>query len=272
MTGGWSASLRVRFVREGPRTTLRRREQRGPLVLQQPLYPEGADLCQCVIVHPPGGIAGGDALFLDVDVDAGASAQLTTPGAAKWYRCDAAAASQDVVLRVGAGATLEWLPQGAIVYDGARASSNVRIELARDATLVAFDAVCLGRVASGERFRSGHWRQRLEIVRDGALIWSERAVLHAANGFAASPVGLENQPVFGTLVAVGDEAHETLGALRNAVASDGDGVVTHLPQLIVARYRGASLQGASAYFAALWSALRPVIANRAARPPRIWST
>jgi len=268
----WDAVLRLRFLRNGPRTILSRCEHCGPLRVQKPLYPEGPELCQCIIVHPPGGIASGDRLSLDIEAGAGTSVQLTTPGAAKWYRCATLPSSQETVLRVASGALLEWLPQGTIVFDGARASSSMRIELARDATLVAFDAVCLGRVASGERFATGSWRQRLEIVRDGALVWSERAALEAENGFVASPIGLNGLPVFGTLIATGNHPHDVLGALREVAPMDGEGAITCLSDLLIARYRGHSLADASAYFAGLWALLRPRLANRAAQPPRIWST
>ena len=271
--GGWDARLALAFRHDTTRTVVTRREHRGPLVVQKPLHPEGPDVCQCIVVHPPAGIAAGDRLALDVDVGHRAWAQLTTPGAAKWYRSCGAAASQELRASVGENAVLEWLPQGTIVYDGARARSETRIALARNATFIGADVVCLGRRASGERFRRGEWRQRLEIVRDAVLIWSERAVLDPKRRLLASPVGLYDAPVFGTFVAVGTRIDDaTLPALRDIAPAQGDGAVTQFPDVVVARYRGDSMEAASAYFAALWSRLRPVLTGRAAVRPRIWST
>ena len=198
----WHARLALRFARDGARTALAERSHQGPLVVQKPLYPEGDGVCQCIVVHPPAGIAGGDQLALAVDVGAGAHVQLTTPGATKWYRAAGRRAAQRIDCAVGAGAVLEWLPQGTIVFDGADADSAVRITLARDATYMGWDVVCLGRTASGERFRSGQWRQRTEIVRDDALVWSERTRLDGASRLLASPAGLYGAPVFGTFVAM----------------------------------------------------------------------
>ena len=249
-----------------------RREHRGPLVVQKPLYPEGPDVCQCVVVHPPAGIVGGDRLALDVTVGAGACVQLTTPGAAKWYRSAGAPAAQTFGVRVDDEASLEWLPQGTIVYDGARARSATRIALTRSSTFIA-DIVSLGRRAAGERFRCGEWRQRFEIVRDAALIWSEHAVLHGESGLLASPAGLNGASVFGTFVAVGAKTVESmLPALREIAPVQGDSAVTHLPDVLVARYLGESMEAASAYFGALWSAVRPALTGRPAMRPRIWST
>src|SRR5262249_52931211 len=161
----------------GARTRLARRAHEGPLVVQKPLYPEGDDVCQCIVVHPPGGIAGGDHLGLAVHVGSDARAQLTTPGAAKWYRADGRPGAQHLDFSSGEGAVLEWLPQSSILFDGIDARSEVRVRLGRDGVYIAFDVVCLGRTASNERFDNGTWRQRIDIEREDALIWSERTVL-----------------------------------------------------------------------------------------------
>src|SRR6185436_819073 len=96
------------------------------------------------LLHPPGGLVGGDELSIDVEVDAGAHALVTTPAAGKVYRTNGATARQTQRLRVAEGGTLEWLPQEAILYDGARATLETRVELARDARFLGIDAVCFG--------------------------------------------------------------------------------------------------------------------------------
>jgi urease accessory protein len=273
---GWDAHLALGFARRGERSALARRTHRGPLVVQKALHPEGPAVCQAIVVHPPGGIAGGDRLALTVDVDAGAHAQLTTPGAAKWYRSTGAAACQSLAARVGAGATLEWLPQEAIVFDGARAQTSTIVSLAADAIFLGWDIVCLGRTASGETFRHGRYRQRFELVRDGALVWAERTALIGGNRLASSPVGLNGCPMFGTFVvaapAVPGGALAAWRGIRPADAESTEGAVTQLPGVLVARCRGRSPEAARRWFAALWTAVRPAVCGRAAVPPRIWNT
>ena len=269
----WDARLALAFARVGERSVMTHREHRGPLVVQKAFHPEGPGVCQCVIVHPPAGIAGGDRLWLEVALGRDSFVQLTTPGAAKWYRSAGRSASQTLRARVDEGATLEWLPQGAIVYDGAIARSDTRIELAPTSTFIAAEIVSLGRRASGERFRCGQWRQRFDIVRDGALIWSERGVLDPTTGLLASPVGLNDAPVFGTFVAVAPRIDDTMiAALRDIAPAQGEAAVTRLPGLLVARYRGESIEAGGAHFASLWSALRPALTGRVALRPRIWNT
>ncbi len=241
--------------------------------MQKALYPEGERVCQCVIVHPPGGIVGGDGLRLDVALGEGAHAQLTTPGAAKWYRSAGPVATQVLRARVAGGALLEWMPQGNILYDGAHASLATEIVLDGDAAFIGWDACCLGRTASAEPFVRGSFRQRFEIVQHDALIWSERAKFAGDSPLFASPVGLYGSPIFGTFVAVGSGLDDDILARCRALpTADGECALTRLPELVVARFRGATLEAAHRCFARLWAILRPAMTGRTAVPPRIWST
>lgn len=269
----WHARLALRFERRDARTVLVHRAHEGPLVVQKPLYPEGDVVCQCIVIHPPGGIAGGDRLDLDIEAGAGAFAQLTTPGAAKWYRAGGHDSGAGTRIRAGAGAVVEWMPQGNIVFRGAQARATLQVELQGDAVFLGWDISCLGRTASAETFDAGTWRQRIDVRRDDALIWSERAVVTGASAAMSSPSGLNGAPVFGTLLVVADAIDNSLlAACRGRAPLSGDGVVTRFPGVLVARYRGHATAAAHAWFAALWSLLRPALAGRPAIPPRIWNT
>ena len=270
---GWAAKLELRFERERARTVLKSRRHVGPLRVQKPLYPEGPDICQVIVVHPPGGIVGGDSLAIDIDAGKGAHVQVTTPSAAKWYRSTARVARSDAILRGHAGALIEWLPQETLLFDGARAAIRLRVLLTGDARYIGWDVTCLGRAASGERFTSGHLHQTLELFRDDALIWGERTVLDGGSRALHSPAILNGAPVFGTLVAVGAAVHDDLLAVCRAVGcASGEAAATRLPQAFVARYRGDCANAARAYFATLWTLLRPMFAGRKAVLPRIWNT
>lgn len=269
----WDASLALRFERVGNRSVLTERMHRGPLVVQKALYPEGPDVCQCVIVHPPAGIVGGDQLLVSASIGPGAHAQLTTPGAARWYRSAGLPAQQMFRAQIGDGGWLEYLPQGTIVHEGAIASSTMHIALDGASGFVAAEVVALGRRAAGEQFRCGEWRQRIDIVRDGAPIWSERAVVAGGGALLKSAVGLNGSSVFGTFIAVGGHPPDkSIPQLRALSPTEGQGSVTRLPVAIVARYLGDSMEAAHAYFAAVWGVLRPSLCQRIAVHPRIWST
>ncbi|MEX6501536.1 urease accessory protein UreD [Pseudomonas zhanjiangensis] len=271
-TPSWHAELQLGYARDGTSTRPVLRRHRGPLRVQKHLYGEGPEVCQHIIVHPPGGIAGGDRLDIRAELGAGAWAQLTSPGAAKWYRA-AGPAQQNIQLRVGSGATLEWLPQESIVYAGAQAELSTSIELEGDARLCYWDLVALGRPASGERFDAGHFQARLDIRRDGQLLWHERQRVVGGDGLLDSPIGLAGQPVFATLLITGEIDDALLQRCRELPAPAGlRGDLSQLPGLLAARCLAAEALHARAWLIELWRLLRPALLGRSAVPPRIWST
>lgn len=270
---GWEAELALHYSRRGQQTLLERREHRGPLVVQKPLYPEGEAVCQTIVVHPPAGIAGSDRLTLSVRVGDGAHAQITTPGAAKWYRSSGAAASQKLIFCVASDAVLEWLPRESIFHNGALATIETEIALAGNAVLLAWDVGCLGRRLSGERWSRGHVRQRLTLRRDGARQWSERAIIDGGGDLLHADVGLKGRTVFGTFLASASQVPDGLLVASRAIGcDDGEVAVTRLPGVLVARYSGDSPEAAHGCFGALWALARQALAHRSALPPRIWST
>lgn len=267
----WKASLSLGFSFESQKTTLSRKIHDGPLVVQKPLYPEGGEVCHAIIVHPPGGIAGGDELNLKVATGANASALLTTPGAAKWYRSAGPLARQQVALEVGG--TLEWLPQESIVFDGALAQTEYAVHLAAGASLIGWDIVCLGRTGSGERYSRGSYRNAISVRRDGRLLWLERGRVEGGGRLLDSPAGLAGNPVYGTLFAAFPHFEKRiLAELREQTPTSGRGAVTLLPGILLARYLGSSSEAARRYFIALWRVLRPALNGREAIEPRIWQT
>jgi urease accessory protein len=271
LVSSWKASLSLDFSFENKKTTLSRNVHDGPLIVQKPLYPEGREVCHAIVVHPPGGIAGGDELSLKVQTDKNASALLTTPGAAKWYRSSGAWARQGAVFDVEGA--LEWLPQETIVFEGARADIAFEASLEADARLVAWEIVCLGRTGSGERFETGECRLHTRVVRDGRLVWRERGRIEPASRAAASAAGLAGEPVFATMIVAAPEIDDACLAAARAVSPErGTWGVSRLPGLLVARHRGDSTEVARRYCTAVWAACRVGVLGREAVEPRIWRT
>ena len=126
----WHGHLTLRYRRDGARTLAHDRHD-GPLRVLKALYPEGDGICHHVLVHPPGGIAGGDHLDIAVDVGANAHALITSAGAARFYRSDDKPAAQIARIHVQHNARLEWLPLETIAFPGCRASNQVHFVLAR---------------------------------------------------------------------------------------------------------------------------------------------
>jgi urease accessory protein len=271
---GWEAKLQLEYERRNGQSLLAARRHEGPLRVQKPLYPEGDGICHTIVVHPPGGIADGDRLELDVSLREGARALLTTPGATKWYRAAAAGARQELRFELQPGAMLEWLPQESIVFDGARAEMTTSVRLHGDALYLGWEILCLGREAAGERFSRGRVRLKTEIWRGDARLWNEFALVHGGDAQLDSFAGCAGHPVCATMLLAGaDIDAELLTRLRQVTVGDGiRGGITALPGMLVARCLAPYAEPARHYFTALWGLLRPAVSGRVALMPRIWST
>jgi urease accessory protein len=266
----WHASLRLRFVDDAGTTRLAARSHHGPLRVQKALYPEGPGVCHAIVVHPPGGVAGGDQLAIAVQCGPGSHALLTTPGAAKWYRSRGPVARQHVRIEAGEGSAVEWLPQETIVFNDARVDMTHEVELAAGASYIGSEILCFGRRASGERFAAGSLRQRTSIRRGGRLLWWEQGVLAGGGAAMDSVLGLAGRSVCATLVGVGRPVPASLlAALR---ASDAELAVTQMKSVFVARYLCDDSEAAREAITRVWRALRAQLLGRAAITPRIWAT
>ena len=273
---GWKAFLSLGYCVEAGRTKLASRNHYGPLVVQKPLYPEGSEVCHTILLHPPGGIAGGDTLEIQINLEPASSVLVTSPGAGKWYRSAGHSAEQRLRFNIAEGGILEWLPQETILFDGAIARMDMDVMLESGAMFIGWEILCLGRSASGERFHTGRLHQTVRIHKDGKPIWGEYGHLRGGDPLLTSPAGLAGCSVTGTMLLAGkDISPDVLEACRAVEVDAAGGVycgVTVLPNLLVARYLGHKSESARRYFTSLWQMLRPVVAGRPAVLPRIWQT
>ena len=269
----WNARLDLRFDRIAERTALVHRRHEGPLGVQRPFYPEGEGVCHVYLLHPPGGVVGGDDLSVSVDSALGAHALVTTPAATKLYRSDGRVARQRQRLRVAAGGRLEWLPQETIAFDGADAVLSTEVELEPEASFVGWDIVCLGRPAVAELFSPGRIDQRFTIRRGNRLLWHERADYRGGHRLLDAEYGLRGEAVVGSLVCVTPNSPELLAEVRASIADAGPLVAaSHLEDVLVVRLLGGSVESARRAFEAVWTVLRRQLWAMPAEVPRIWLT
>jgi len=268
---GWRAELLLCCEQRGGRTVLARKRQFGPLTLQRPFYPEES-VCHLYLLHPPGGVVGGDSLAVDIDLESGTRALVTTPGATKFYRSAGADALVTQRLSVAAGAELEWFPQEAILFPGARVRSRTEVALQSDARFIGWEILSLGRPVIGERFDSGALHAGLSVSRDGRPLLMDRLRITLPRHLDG-PSGLRGRPVTGTFVATGCDA-SALQVAREAAGSLADVLlgITLLDDLLVARCLAGTSEPVQRVFCGLWAALRPMLLGREACPPRIWAT
>lgn len=283
----WPASLKLGFEHTARRTVLRRRGAVGPLYVQRPFYPEGP-IPHVYLLHPPGGIAGGDSLQIELELGPHSEALITTPAATKCYRSAGDRAEVRQRLTVGAGATLEWLPQENLIFNGAHINFELTLDLAPSARLLAIESFGLGRPWSGEQFAAGRLQQSVQIRCADAVIGvpsavgspllNERLSLDGAGPALTAPWGLGGASAFGALYAWPADA-ELLRWVQGRLPGSLwladptlEVAVTLIDRLLIVRGRSADLAPLAAALRAAWALLREPLLQRPPCPPRIWNT
>ena len=280
----WLARLQLRYWREGetcPRRTLAHDRHQGPLRVLQRLYPEGPEICHHVVVHPPGGVVGGDVLRVELDLARDSHALITTPGATRFYRSAGPWARQEVVARLAEGARLEWLPLETIAYSGCLARNLQRFELAPQASMIGWDCLALGLPAADAAFAQGRFEQHLELPGR----WLERARIDAADRqLLDSPLGLAGQRVLGLIwFAQGQpwvqgQRDALVDAARAILPPDAPsqavmaGATSPHDGIVVVRALAHRVEPLMALLTQVRAAWRQQAWGLDAQPPRIWRT
>ncbi len=281
----WHGHLRLDYRREGDQTLAHDRHE-GPLRVLKRLYPEGPGICHHVLVHPPGGIVGGDVLNIDATLQAGTHALITTPGATRFYRSAGALAEQALIARVDEGARLEWLPLETIAYRNCLAENRMRFELAPGAEMMGWDVLALGLPTANEAFDSpdhqhGQFSQHIELPG----VWLERGTVRADDALLLdSPLGWAGRRVMGTMwfaagqpLASGrretllDAARELMDASSSGLGLIAGATAAH-DEVIVLRALGERVEPVMQLLTKVWANWRQLGWNLAPCPSRVWRT
>jgi urease accessory protein len=273
----WPAELRLRFARNKMRTALVENRHSGPLLVQKAIYPEGGQICHAVIIHPPGGIAGGDELSVEIDLEANSHAVVTTPAAAKWYKAPRQRCRQQTAIRLAKGSTLDWLPQENIFFNATHAVSTFTLQIEPGATAIGWEMGVLGRQESGEQWRQGSLRFVTSIEgREGQPLWVERLLLDASNSLRDAGQGLHGFNAFGTLWAIGSGC---TAAVAEDLAPDLPfetylrAAVTTLPdEILLVRGLAHDVERLRQMMMDCWMRLRPQVHGLPSHRLRLWAT
>lgn len=210
----------------GPQGIVRLREAQAAKVR----VPFGSG--EAILINTGGGLAGGDRFSFDITAAAGTRLSVTSQAAERVYRTLGPDAEVDVRLTVEDGATLMWLPQESILFDGAALSRRITAELAGSARLLAVESVILGREAMGETVASARLADRWRIRQDGRLAFADDLAFDGAP--PATPATLGGHRAFATVVMIAPEAEALIDRLRAAIG--GGGAASAWSGKLVARF------------------------------------
>lgn len=273
----WRAQLRLDYTAEQGRSVARFAHE-GPLRILQSLYPEGEAVCHNVLVHPPGGLVGGDTLSIAVHAGPGSHGLLTTPGASRFYRSAGSPAVQEVRIAASAGSRVEWLPLEALYYSGCLAENRLVLALDAGAELLGWDIAALGLPQAQQPFVQGEVRQHLEL--EGG--WLERARIAAADQrLLDGPLGMAGHRCLATLFfAAGsdlarDRRERLLEAAREVIADHPlartAGATSPGPRVVVVRMLADVVEPALGLAKAIRRAWRTAAWDLPGHEPRGWA-
>lgn len=273
----WEAQLTLAFAcqtttNHQTRTIIKERKHHGPLVVQKPFYPEGSP-CHVYLLHPPGGLVGGDRLTLNANLEQNSHALITTPGAAKFYRSTGQEASQLQSFTITDGALLEWLPQETIVFNQANAQIKTSIDMTGSAKFIGWEISCLGRQAGNLPFNEGRFVQKIQIRRNNKPLLIERALYEGDAEILSAPWGLANHPTVGTMI-ITPANNIILESIRQRVQAESPELfsATLIDDLLVCRHLGPQATATKKIFTQVWQIARPIVQDIEACVPRIWNT
>lgn len=267
----WQAYLSLKLSAGEDKTRLQPLRRYGPLSVQRPFYPEG-DRCHVYLLHPPGGVVGGDSLQLEVEMGTQSKALFTTPGATKFYLSAGEQAQVNQSFMLADQSELEYLPHENIYFPGALVRATTRIDVSKGSHMLLWEKHCFGRPVNDEFFAQGELTSEIQLYIDGnpALLEKQRIDADEINRGS----GLRGCPVMASFVVYSERLDAALlQQLREVEPGAGiSGITQPMPQLLVARYIGGSTSDVNHYFIRLLELLRPQVLQRELCQPRIWNT
>lgn len=263
---GWHATLALQFRHTPEKTVLASARHTGPLTVQRPFYPE-EDTCHLYLLHPPGGIVGGDELDINVTLEPDSHALITMPGASKFYRSQGPQARLSQRFELAENAILEWLPQDTIFFPAARAQLHTVFHLHERSQLLAWELFCLGRPVIGETFAQGEISSRLEVWKNDMPLLIER--LHLANGDLSA---VAEQPWVGNLLFYPATENMLEGVRELLTPLNFYAGATLTDNLLAVRFLSHDNLICQHAMREIWQYLRPQLLNKSPVLPRIWQT
>jgi urease accessory protein len=129
---------------------------------------------EAILINTAGGLTGGDHLSWTVRLKERTAATITTQACEKIYRsAGGLSARVETSLQVEAQASLFWLPQETILFNGSDLVRRIEADVADTGELLCLEALAFGRKAMGEEITQARFADRWRIRSGGRLIHAD---------------------------------------------------------------------------------------------------
>lgn len=268
----WLGKLDLKFSLKNGRSVLTKNSHCGPFFVQKSFYSHDDDITPNIyLLHPPGGLVGGDHLILSVHLDPSSRALITTPSSTKFYRTNGKYALQENVFLLSNYSVLEWIPQSIIFFAKTKAKMSTIFKLSKGARMVSFEMLCLGNI----NVSPSMYPEEIDVFSNISLPCSvglrDRLKINALNCLNK----LSGFQIVASLFAVpADEIllKQVRELIKKSINNVQIGSATLLDELLVVRLLGNDNQRLKALLNYIWSVIRPKIIGKKVIIPRIWFT
>jgi urease accessory protein len=233
---------------------------------------EADEAFTAVLVTTSGGLAGGDRIDLAVDAGIGTSVVVTSQAAEKIYRSLGEDTRVSVMLKAAADSWLEWIPQGAILFDRSRLIRRNVIDASPTARVLAGEIVVFGRTASGEVFRDGLLHDGWQVRIGGRLTWADAVRLDRdIPAMLSHPAGFGGAVAMATVLYVAPDSAARLDLARGLLAdASGKAGASVVNDVLITRFLNNDAQALRGDVSRFWCGFRAAAAGLPPTLPRVW--
>ncbi|WP_159715168.1 urease accessory protein UreD [Blochmannia endosymbiont of Camponotus nipponensis] len=267
---GWLGELELNFAVRKGRSVLTKCKHVGPFYVKKSFYSDNDNTPHVYLLHPPGGLVGGDKLMLDVQLESGSRALLTTPGAAKFYSSNGMCAVQKNTFKLEGNTAFEWVPQSSIFFPKTKAKVDTTFIIEQGSKVISFEMLHFGNVSLGADVYPEEVDICLNVFLYNSVGLQERLRINKLN----CVIKLGGFQISALLFAIPSD-EEILNKVRKLITSVKHfqiGGATLLDEILVVRLLGNDNQYLKSLLHCIWYTIRPVIIGREVTVPRIWST
>lgn len=270
----WLGELELKFSLRKEKSVLTKCRHSGPFVVQRIFYSEKDKITPHVyLLHPSGGLVGGDKLILDVQLESNSQALLTNSSASNFYRTNGLCAIQKNIFNLDNNAVLEWVPQSSIFFPKSKAIIDTTFNLKRGARIIAFEMFCFSNVSINYDIAPEEINIFLNINLSDSIGLKDRLKINSLDyitklgGFKISAIFFAAPLNKKMLCQVRELIEKEL--INNCSQIGG---VTLLDELLIVRLLGNDNQSLKELLFLIWSVVRPVITGKSFFMPRVWCT
>lgn len=265
----WTGQLELGFSLKEGRSILSKCNHSGPFLVQRSFYSrDDLSTPHVYLLHPSGGLVGGDRLVLFTHLEPGSCALLTTPGSSKFYSTNGMYALQEYTFNLQKNSILEWIPQSSIFFSKTKAKIKTIFNLEEGSKIIAFEMLCF----QNTRLHSNPEEvdNFLQVVLPSSVGLRDRFRVNELD-YMSKLNGFQISALF--FAVPSDEVIlKKVRKLMKSMLNTYIGGATLLDELLIVKLLGNNNQKLNELLHSMWSVARLNIIGKKSVIPRIWFT